>query len=490
MIYGSMLLVLSLCYPSAVFAASQELEDPVQRTGPAALPWETIELKDSKNVADLPLILKSIETHFPLTRIAEKQIEIAEGREMAARGSFDFRLQLQAGFLAETYDQKILDGSLIKQIPGTPLEIYGGWRQGRGNFRPYEGKSLTGAEGEYRGGFKIPLLRDFLSDPARTRASTSKLLLASEKENVKFRILDIKRIASDRYWEWIGSYFKLEATFKLYGLAGERLSQIKKRVKAGGAALIEVVEVERMIAQRKAQLIEAERLYQKSALELALYYRDESGNPQTSMSIRNGFELGATISDETPVSENKTAITEQALAMRGDIGALEKQEEAANIEMELSKNQTLPKLDAQLEYAFDKGLPKDGEKELRGMLTLTFPLENRESRGNLMAAQARMEQVRLTKNYLNDQVKQDILNLRSALSASHNRAKILLLDRTLSEKLALAERQKFQNGHSSLLFVNLREQTANDSAIKAMDAVVEFQKIKVVYQVSRGLDPI
>lgn len=493
--YLSTLIITGAAFVFGPLAATADVpSSPIQPTGPARLPW--VEEASKRTEADrlvrevrLREVLQSVESHLPLVEIARKQIEVAQGNEMSAAGAFDFRLQLQAGVLAQTYDQQTLDGQLARQLDGTPVELYGGWRRGQGDFRPYEGRSLTGSQGELRGGIKIPLLRDFLADPARTGRSVTQRLTEAEKQNARFKILNLKRVASDRYWEWVGAYLQLEAGLRLYRLAEERLSQVQRRAKAGSAAQIDIVEIERMIIQRKAQLIEAERIYQKSALELSLYYRDRAGRPQSAFLLPRGFDLYQSLPDESKLPPNSEAAFNNAMNLRGDLKSLEEQSTALSERLKLSKNALLPRLNAQLEYAADRGAPKDQERELRGLVTLSFPLENRESRGKLASAQAKLDQIEQSKTFLRDQVSQEVLNLQSALWAAHQKAKAMLVDRDLSEKLAQAERTRFRDGLSSLLIVNIREQTANDSIIKALDAIVEFQKLKILYQVAQGLDP-
>ncbi|MBL7715943.1 MAG: TolC family protein [Bdellovibrionales bacterium] len=455
--------------------------NPIQRSGPAPLPWEST----PGEALQLSEVLASVEKRMPLTLAAKAQLETAQGREVSARGVFDLRLQSQFGGLSESYNQRTWDAQLTQQFWGTPLEVYAGWRRGQGEFRPYEGKSLTGTEGEYRTGFKLPLLRDFLTDPGRTRKDVAEAGSRAAEGDFRFRTLDLKRIASERYWDWVGSSLQLNAVIRLYRLAEERMKQVERRVHAGSAAKIEEVEAERMITQRLSQLIEAERNYQRAALELSLYLRDENGN-----SVVPGRPLSEVLPISTPPQAPKDLDVwiKDAQAQRGDLRSLSEQQEGLEREASLASVQRLPRLDVQFEYAADRGVPKAGETEVRGSVGLSFPIQNREARGNFLAQQARLDQLKQNRRFLQDQVAQEVQTTFSALLAAHQKAKAMAKDQELSERLANAERKRFQDGLSSLLIVNLREQAANDSVLKALEARIDYEKLRIRLSVVRGSD--
>lgn len=467
-------------------AASEPFDvSSLKPSGPASLPWKT-----KGRSIEFQELMKSVEERLPLTMVAQKQVEIAEARQTAARGAFDFRLEAQAGRALESYDQRILDASVQKRIDSTPLLLYGGWRVGQGEFRSYEGKLLTGDDGEWRVGLKLPLLRDLIADPERTRNEVTTALFRSSEYDARVRMLDLKRTAGDRYWDWINSCRALLAHLRLLKLAVSRFQQIERRVKAGGTAQIELVEIERMIVQRKAQLIESERLYQRNTLELSLYWRDLNGSPLLA-SCPLDIEAAKADATLTEIVDDEDAeiFLRNSLNTRPDLQSIEEQLVAARRETMLFKNQALPRLDLQLDYAKDTGFPKDSEREARGMLTFSFPLENREASGNRRAGFARLDQLEQSRIFMKDQATREVLNLESAMRAARMKAEALLKDQELSEKLAEAERKRFESGLSSLLIVNIREQTANDSVLKALEAVADFRKARIRYRVSKGLDP-
>lgn len=458
-------------------------------SGPAPLPW-AVSAQDSETT--FSELMQGIEKTFPPLLAAEKQVEIAEGRKLSAAGAFDFRVEAQAGKLTETYDQTVTEANLTRRIDGTGLQVFGGWRRGIGTFRPYEGKLATAEGGEVRAGLKAPLLRDLWADPERTRRRVGEIHFEVARSDFQFRILEIKRSAADRYWDWWGARLQLDAVQRLYQLALVRLDQVDRRVQAGSTAQIELVEIKRMILQRKAQWIEAERRYQKASLDLSLFLRDPQGNPRPPVPTPNPPRLAGQLPQRRPVPDSLDSVILDALKARPDRSAMIQQISVAEAEASLVQHQKLPRLDAQVEFAADRGAagtPKAGEKELRGGLFFSFPIENREARGAAVAAGARLDQLKQSQIYLDDQIRQEVKDHASAVRASHEKARALMEDQELSEKLAEAERKRFTSGLSSLLIVNIREQSAFESVVKSIDAATDYFKSYVRFQVVQGQDP-
>jgi outer membrane protein, heavy metal efflux system len=480
----------SLCGFFFIASVSADiLEVPISKTGLAIMPWEIETVRSTSNELSFEKVIRTVEKNFPLTELSKMQVDESAGRSLSAGGAFDFRLSAQTAILEDSYTQRMYDVQISQQVAKTPLDFYAGWRRGLGQFRAYEGKSSTGSDGEMRLGFKLPLLRNFLSDSARAKYSIAEFGEKASREEFRFKVLEYKNKASEKYWDWIGAYYRTEMVLKLYDLANSRLAQVRRKVQMGSYAAINEVEMERTILDRKVQLIESEQRYQKFALELSLYNRDPSGKPDVKMIVPAGLKVNGILPAEFEIGPAEEAL-ENALTLRGDLLALNQNLSSSEVLVALSENQILPRLDANFEYAVDRGAPKEGETEVRGVLSFSMPLENRESRGNLIASRARLEQAQINNTFLRDQIRQEVLILHSSLLAAYQKARALQLDQELTEKLAAAERRRFTGGLSSLLIVNLREQSANDVAIKALESAVEFQKIKARYLSAQGKDLI
>ena len=69
-----------------------------------------------------------------------------------------------------------------------------------------------------------------------------------------------------------------------------------------------------------------------------------------------------------------------------------------------------------------------------------------------------------------------------AIERSRERVKLATAEAEAARKLEQGERKRFVMGDSNLIFVNLREQTAAEAAIREVDALLDFQKALAAYQ--------
>jgi cobalt-zinc-cadmium efflux system outer membrane protein len=489
-----MRIIFTLFIYSCFFSPSAHaVPEGITKSGLAPLPWEakTTQIK----VVSLKDILSRAESELSIAKTYLKEIDVAEGKRLSARGAFDTQLRARYSLLGESYEQRVVDLQLSKQIDSTPFRVFGGWRNGDGEFRPYEGKELTGSQGEWRAGISLPLLRGLLIDPGRAEVKTSRLSFDATQASSRFDIFELKSEIAERYWESVGAFWQLESVYRLYQLAITRGEQVRTRVSAGGAAKIEMTEAERTIIQRKIQLIESERNYQKAMVNLSLYFKDlreVQVSPilleQSLLSDRLKLQT-ENLDVETELTLSPEKILVKATDSRLDLKSLNHKIDSAEVDLKLARNKTLPHLDSTVEYAMDRGEPKDQEKEMRVSVLLTFPLENRQARGERFSQQARVDLLEQKRVFLKEKIQQQVNDVISAVRASALKLRATLEDVELSEKLAQAERTRFQNGMSSLLIVNLREQAANDSALKALSAKVEFEKLKVRLSLVKGEDP-
>lgn len=70
----------------------------------------------------------------------------------------------------------------------------------------------------------------------------------------------------------------------------------------------------------------------------------------------------------------------------------------------------------------------------------------------------------------------------SALEAARQRVLVARREVALATELEAAERQRFEQGDSTLLIVNLREQATAESKVREIDAVLDFQRALANYR--------
>jgi outer membrane protein TolC len=111
---------------------------------------------------------------------------------------------------------------------------------------------------------------------------------------------------------------------------------------------------------------------------------------------------------------------------------------------------------------------------------------NRAAIGRIRATEAQLAHTDRQAEYTRDRILADVRDALSAMRAARERVGVTRREVALARELARAERQKFDLGDSTLIFVNLREQAAAEAAIREIDALADFQKAYASYLYATG----
>jgi outer membrane protein TolC len=444
-------------------------------------PLATIEVED---------VLRSVELHFPLILAALEEVSMAEGRLLQARGGFDTRLGASASSdLEGYYESDRLDFSLEQPLEFGGLNLTSGYRLGRGDFAVYDGKAQTDDEGEWRVGLMAPLLQGRTIDPRRLELWRARLAREQAEPVVVEKRLDATRKAADAYWKWVAWGRRREIAVRLLALAEDRMAQIELAVNEGLIAAINLTENQRLIVDRRANLVRAERGLQQSAIALSLFWRDERGQPAVPADDALPYEF-PTPRDVAQVIQPDDA--ELALARRPELRAIELELSRLQLEEQLASNDMLPRLDLGVVGSRDLGdassaADDKGPFELTAQLRFQLPLQRRAPRGKVRETQAKISKLTREAQFLGETVRAQVQDIASALTQSWLRIGQARENVRLANQLAEAERLQLQVGESDLLRVNLREQQAALAAASLVDVLEEHFRSLTDYRAALGL---
>ena len=426
-------------------------------------------------------IMETVDRHFPAIISARQDVKKAEAEQLTAAGSFDPSVK--------SYAQRTPSGEYTNQNFEAALEqpttLWGtrlitGYRFGDGKFGPYDEKLKTNDMGEIRAGLEIPLLRGGSTDERRTRIATTEQGYNAATQSLKSQKLEAMRQAVSRYYDWLAAAEKLRVTNDLLKLAMQRDEATKHRVRHGDAALIDQVDNERSVLQRRAALIAAQRHLSKAALELSIYWRDPAGTP-------------IVVSSNNPVDQS---LAPKLIESRFTMGEMQLQQRQADpqahpevrrfkallaqnaAELTFAENQFLPKIDSEMLVSQDlgSGSPAKARFEYKAGIKIELPLRRRVQRGKLEGILANNAKLEAQLNLAIDRIKVNLSDYTQSISASRDRSLTILRELELSERVEQAERIRFKHGDSNLLMVNIREQTSADARHRAIDALADYYK--------------
>ncbi len=464
-------------------------------------PALTAHAQSSSATLELNTVLQSVNDTHPSLKAAELKQQAAEYKLTSSRGAFD--LQLAAGAEAHPLGGSdkaygVLDFTLTQPTTLWGLSLFAGWNASYGyipaykdqwyhkvdkNFTGYKGNPEAGPLGRVHGGIALPILRDGAIDKNRANVAKAKAKVSYAQASLNKKRLDLQLKASDAYWSWLAAGMQVKIATELLETAAVRQKQIEEKVKQGSDAPIYAVENQKYLLKRQKNLLKATQKLQESAIKLSIYWRpDERARPR----VPGDAQLPTSWPSlpELPTLEDAQALSEQIARNRPEWQVFLAELEQANISQNLYQNQLLPRLD--LTAAAAQPIDTSHKTDMRITLDIASPLQRREARGAQQAAQADVIRIQNEQRLFQDQIlattQQSIVTLQASAQAVDLAQQELELTRTLEE----AERIKLQEGDSTLLVVNLREQATADAAMSLVDAQKKLHMSYIRYRLNLG----
>lgn len=398
------------------------------------------------------------------------RVRQADGRALAAEGAFDtvFDIDMRSRVIG-SYNGTVVEAQAKRPLGGNGGYLYGGYRVSRGDFPVYEDGSFTNRLGELKVGALYSLLRDRLVDARRTQ----QVLAARDIDVARFEMqavaVGVQRRALDAYQGWVAAGLRLRAYRELLDLAESRRGAIGRQVDLGARPQILVVENEQNLVRRSALALRAEQEFQVTANALSLYYRDKSGRPLVVEAERLPEDIAA-LRRTAPV-----ATPTNSPARRPDLQSLLTQIEQSLARLALAKNELRPRLDLRAEVGKDigeQGLGGPRRTPLEGIVGLRFsiPLQNRAAQGRVAEARAEVDRSQARSRFLQEQIEIEVKGILIAVNGATRLARAAEQEHVLADRLAAAERRRFDLGSSDFFLVNQREEMATDARVRLIEA--------------------
>jgi outer membrane protein TolC len=433
----------------------------------------------------LDAVLASVDASHPGLEAADRKVEAAQGRRLAARGAWDPRLLVRGRWApVGYYDNGQVDALVRQATPVWGIQAYAGYRIGWGDYPIYKGQLETLSAGEVRAGIEVPIWKDGPIDARRAGvAKTRALASAADCERAASR-LELGNAAADAYWTWVAAGQEVEIQRDLLGVARERDGRLREQAELGSIPEIVLVDNERLVLDRQAKLVFASRAFAQATLELSLFVRDDQRNPVRADHERVPAAI-APVAVDLPAEDSDI---QHALDRRPELCRLRREREAAEVELKLARNQRAPTVNAQgfVAQDFGTGPATLAPTELGVGLFFEMPLALREARGDYRAARAEARRVDAQLRGLADRVAAEVRQSRVDLLAARERVELARRQVEVAETLAAAEREKFRQGASDLVIVNLRELAAADAARLEVEARAAAQKARADYLTATG----
>lgn len=408
----------------------------------------------------------------PIARQADLLAEDVRSQLRSAWGAFD-------PTITATWDQKRFGGTgyyaytdVALKIPtpfGSDLKV--GVERAAGQYISPDRR--TPAVGLVTAGISIPLGQRLLTDERRTALEQARAVRdAGEADRVSIYnalLLNAARV----YGTWYESWRRLGIAREGVSLAQFRLAAVEARVAIGEVAPVDTFEASLEVQRREVAQRESEAAYFAAALQLTAYLWDARGNPVAlADDVRPSLEGLA--AGELPRVDSM-AVAQWLAAARASNPQLRKADaevRSAAAQRLLTGQQLMPFAEAGL-YAigergttppvFDRSQNSDNYK---AALEIKSPLLFLKERGRFGSASARLDARRAERDRLNRDVENSVRIAANDLEVLRSLVDLQARNVERTRTLRDAEEQRFTNGESTLLVVNLRERAVLDESVR------------------------
>ena len=414
-------------------------------------------------------VLRSSATHAPAILEAITRERQADGRRLSAEGAFDLLFEGEAQSRAlGYYDGTVIEGRATRPLTTNGGALYGGYRASRGDFPVYEDKSFTNRLGEVKVGAVFSLMRDRLIDERRGRLGLADGEIALARLDREMVAIGVQRRAIDAYQTWVVAGRRVAVYRDLLELATKRQASIERQIALGARPEILGTENRQNIVRRQTLLVRAEQDLDAAANALSFYLRDDLG------------ERIVPAADRLPTSFPDLRLPPLGPSLAGRIERPDLQTILVRLDQVetkrlLAENELRPRLDVRAEAAKGVGpvgLGGASRTPLEGIVGLRFsmPLEWRTARGKIAEAAAEADGLQFRRKMIEDQILVEVNGLAIQATAADRLVALAADETALADRMAEAERRRFQLGASDFLVVNLREESAADARLRQLDA--------------------
>ncbi len=468
--------------------------EPAPKSAPPAPPTNAPLIAGAPKSVGGPLgldeVLAGVEQHYPLLRAVEQERAVAGGRLLSAMGAFDLNLAATADGQGTTYDNLRSGVSVSQGLPVAGLGLFAGFRNGYGTFPTYNLGQKTADGGEFRAGVSLPLLQGRETDRPRAAVQQARLDTQIAEPVIHRQRLDFQRAAARTYWAWVGAGHRLRVAEELVRLAVERDEQLRVRVEAGPAANIERVDNQQNIALRNGLLVQAQRAFQQTTIDLSLFLRDPSGTPTLA-----GLDRLPAFPEVEPVPAGFDEALRTAMTNRPEPQRLRLLREKAVVDLRLAANQTLPTVNAVVAAAQDVGYGTSSLSGPNGLdrttlnagVAMQLPLQRRDARGREIVAGAQLAQIEAQLRQAEDVVRAEVQDAVSALDRAYEFHRQARQRVELARLVARAEREQLRLGRSDVLRVTLREQASFDAEVVEIGARQDYFRALAEFRAALGV---
>lgn len=437
-------------------------------------------------------IIDSALKFYPKIIAEQNNLEATKGNFLSQKGNFDAKIKgKRLNYKNGYYDNKYYNNiSAVKPLPFANSEIFTSYSKSSDQGYPLDNDSNNTLDnGRVKIGFSMSLLRGFLTNENLAKLKTANIDVNIANENLKLTKLSIINNARKSYYSYIIAKRIYDINLEIFNLRKKRLQQVIAQSKSGDKPKIYITDSKRSLLSSKSSMIDAEQNLQSNIFNLSLYYRDQSGDKIIINADKEDefsyIEKNISLPKEQEIYKKIEKIKQERFDIKIINLEIKKEKELAK----LYKNQFLPELDFNFSASKDFGddLQNNELTELKQKERLNFgvnleiPLQRNKQKGLLSKTKSKIRSLKMKKKLTSDSIEIDIKSIYNQIVNLHQIYNNLKEEIKLSQKLLEAEKERFKNGGSDIITINIREQNLFETKQKMLKYLQKMLYLQADY---------
>jgi len=422
-----------------------------------------------------------VQSYHPLVKQAELLKSKGENSISQARGNFDPQI-------FTNYDQKYFDDKTYYQLLNSGLKIptwYGielktGYDQNRGVFLNPENNQPNG--GLVYGGVSIPLGQGLVIDTRRATLKQAQIYAEATIAEQNAMLNDLYFNALSQYWEWVQSWHQLQVYETSLALAQTRFEAITQTYFLGEIPAIDTLEAFIQVQNRQMNRNQHRLTYQNTTIELSFYLWGDNFIPlEITENLKPADFKAINISNPFP-KDTLNSILSNLEDLNPELQLYDYQLRSFEIERRVRRDQLKPKINLNYNLLNEPiGSNVAANLSMQNYtwgVEFAFPLFLRRERANLALTNIKINDTELGRTQKSLEIKNKVEQYFNSQNTAFSQVQLYTNAVENYYKLLEGEREKFDNGESSLFLINSRE-------IMAIDAEITLIKLQTTYQKDR-----
>jgi outer membrane protein TolC len=291
------------------------------------------------------------------------------------------------------------------------------------------------------------------------------------------------------YWDLILSERQVGITRSSLDLARERLRITQIGADGGKIPRSEIPAVQQIIATREEDLLNAELGVLDRSIALRRLVNLPIGRGELGLRIGGDLAIGA----ETP---ELGGVTERAFAAAPELAQLAKQDASAKLDVEVTEQGLMPRLDATLflgptgqDERFGKALKNVVTLDtftIGGQLTLEHSFGQENVRGLARESRIVRQKLEVTATDIRAQIAQTMARAVAQLELARRRVALSQRAIDLANENIKIESDRFNLGKATNFDVLNRQEELRQSELRKAQAMIDWHKAEAIVQALTG----